>query len=158
LPSGDPPVTAAEFLPALPIRAATRDDADEIARLLSQLGHLTTPQELVQRWPAWAEAGNTALVAPRADGTLAGVAVLHRMHVLHRPRPVGRVTALVVDLDVRDRGLGRALIHAAEAACRSSGCGLIEITSHVRLLDAHGFYAHLGYERTSLRFAKTLEA
>jgi GNAT superfamily N-acetyltransferase len=149
-------VTAAEALPLLPIRGAHCDDAEEIARLLSQLGHLTTSQELVQRWPAWAEAGNSALVAPRADGTLAGLAVLHRMHVLHRPRPVGRVTALVVDLDVRERGLGRALVDAAEAACRAAGCGLMEITSHVRLVDAHGFYAHLGYERTSLRFAKTL--
>ena len=150
-------MTAAEPLPVLPIRAATSDDAVEIARLLCQLGHLTTPEQLAQRWARWAEEGNTALVAPRTDGTLAGVAVLHRMHVLHRPRPVGRVTALVVDLDVRDRGLGRALVDAAEAACRAAGCGLLEITSHARLVDAHGFYAHLGYERTSVRFAKTLD-
>jgi GNAT superfamily N-acetyltransferase len=139
-----------------PIRVADPADAGEIARLLTQLGHGTSAPDVAQRWADWAAAGNSALVAPRADGTLAGVAVLHRMHVLHRPRPVGRVTALVVDLEARGEGLGRALVVAAEDACRAAGCGLMEITSHVRLADAHAFYAHLGYERTSLRFARDL--
>jgi len=150
-------MSAAEALHLQPIRPGRLDDADEIARLLSLLGHVTTGGEVARRWADWAAAGNTALVAPRSDGTLAGTAVLHRMHVLHRPRPVGRVTALVVDLDARGQGLGRALVAAAEDACRAAGCGLMEITSHVRLAEAHAFYAHLGYERTSLRFARTLD-
>lgn len=150
-------MTTTDAAPLLPIRAAGFDDAAEIARLLSQLGHLTTADEIAQRWAAWSAEGNTALVTPRADGTLAGLAVLHRMRVLHRPRPVGRVTALVVDLDARGHGLGRALVDAAEAACRASGCGLMEITSHVSLVDAHSFYTYLGYEQASLRFARALE-
>jgi GNAT superfamily N-acetyltransferase len=149
-------MTAADVVALLPIRTACLDDAEEIARLLSLLGHLTTGAEVAQRWPAWAAAGNAALVVPRADGALAGAAVLHTMHVLHRPRPVGRVTALVVDLDARGLGLGRALVAAAEEACRAAGCGLMEITSHERLVEAHAFYAHIGYARTSLRFARDL--
>ena len=149
-------MNANDAAPQQPIRAAALADAAEMARLLSLLGHRTTREELERRWADWVAAGNTALVVPRADATLAGLAVLHRMHVLHRPRPVGRVTALVVDRDARGLGLGRALLAAAEAACRAAGCGLMEITSHERLVDAHAFYAHLGYERTSLRFAREL--
>jgi GNAT superfamily N-acetyltransferase len=95
-------------------------------------------------------------VAARADGTLAGAVTLHQMIVLHRLRPVGRITALVVDAPDRGRGIGRALVAAAEAALARSGCGLLEITSNVRLAEAHAFYEHLGYERTSFRFAKVL--
>jgi GNAT superfamily N-acetyltransferase len=140
------------------IRPAAEGDAPEVARLLTALGHPTAPEELAARWPGWRAAGNTALVVPRADGTLAGVATLHQMAVLHRPRPVGRITALVVDESARGRGIGRALVAAAEAALTDAGCGLLEITSNLRLADAHAFYDRLGYQRTSLRFAKPLTA
>ena len=78
------------------------------------------------------------------------------MVVLHRPMPVGRITALVVDDSARGQGLGRALVAAAEAALAGSGCGILEITSNMRFAEAHAFYEHLGYERTSVRFAKVL--
>lgn len=139
-----------------PVRAATAHDAAEIARLLTLLGHPTEAGTVAARWAEWAAAGNTALVAARPDGTLAGVATLHQMTVLHRPRPVGRITALVVDTAARGQGLGRALVAAAEAALAADGCGLLEVTSNVRRTDAHAFYEQLGYERTSLRFAKPL--
>jgi GNAT superfamily N-acetyltransferase len=104
----------------------------------------------------WEAAGNFALVAPKDDGRLAGLATLHQMLVLHRPRPVGRITALVVDLPLRGQGIGSALVAAAEATLTRGGCGLIEITSNVRLAEAHVFYERLGYERTSFRFAKVV--
>jgi len=143
-------------IPAHAIRPATERDGSELARLLTALGHLTNAEDIAARWGEWAAAGNTALVATRADGALAGVVTLHQMLVLHRPRPVGRITALVVDAPVRGQGIGRALVAAAEAALTRSGCGLLEITSNMRFVDAHAFYQHLGYEQTSLLFGKVL--
>jgi GNAT superfamily N-acetyltransferase len=69
---------------------------------------------------------------------------------------VGRITALFVDDASRGQGIGRALVEAAEAHLAGTGCGLLEVTSNLRLVDAHAFYARLGYERTSVRFAKPL--
>ena len=140
----------------LAIRPATLADAAEIARLLTVLGHPATTEQVEVRWPSFVAEGNLAFVARRADGTLGGVVTLHRTTVLHRPRPVGRVTALVVDEDLRGRGVGKALVAAAEAELRGRGCGLLEITSNARRVDAHAFYERLGYERTSVRLAKTI--
>ena len=138
------------------IRPAIPSDAAEIARLLTLLGHPTATEEVAARWAPWAAEGNSGLVAAAPEGALLGLATLHRTVVLHRPRPVGRVTSLVVDVPYRDRGLGRALMTAAEAALHEAGCGLLEITSNVRRADAHAFYERLGYERTSVRLAKML--
>src|SRR5262245_4416681 len=143
-------------LPLPSIRAATARDAPEIARLLTALGHPTAAEPTAQRWSEWSAAGNAALVASDGSEQLQGVVTLHRMTVLHRPRPVGRITALIVDEKARGRGIGRALVAAAEASLTREGCGLLEITSNFRLAQAHAFYAHLGYETTSVRFAKSL--
>lgn len=140
------------------IRPAAPHDSAEIARLLTALGHPAAAEDIADRWAAWAAAGNTALVAEAGGGILAGVATLHRTVVLHRPRPVGRITALVVDPAMRRQGIGRALVTAAEDTLARAGCGMLEVTSHVRLVDSHAFYEHLGYERASVRFAKILQA
>jgi GNAT superfamily N-acetyltransferase len=81
---------------------------------------------------------------------------VHVTPVLHRPTPVGRLTALVVTERARHGGIGRALVAAAERLLAARGCALVEVTSNRRLTDAHAFYGRLGYDTTSLRFKKDL--
>jgi ribosomal protein S18 acetylase RimI-like enzyme len=95
------------------IRMARQDDAEEIARHLTLLGHATTAEEVRARWAEWRVEGNECLVAQNSQGSLDGLITLHRMVVLHRPHPVGRITALVVDRALRGSGVGRALVAQA---------------------------------------------
>ena len=78
------------------------------------------------------------------------------MTVLHRPKPVGRISMMVVAEKERGNGIGAAMVAEAEKRLAVKGCGLVEVTSNIKRLRAHGFYEKLGYERTSYRFAKSL--
>jgi GNAT superfamily N-acetyltransferase len=146
-------------LPSFSIRFAQTSDVPELARLFGELGYDIPSFVLAERLKAFGAAGQHALVASDLSADrLLGVATLHATPVLHRPGPVGRVTALVVDASVRGRGIGRALMAAAESWAAEQGCVLMEVTSNQRRADAHKFYEGLGYERTSFRFARVPRA
>ena len=136
------------------IREARPDDAAPLARLIDELGYPATKGDVSARLQLLVERGEPPLIAD-LDGVV-GCLTWHMMHVLHRPRPVGRITMLVVAAQARSRGIGAALVEAAEARLREAGCGLIEVTSNRRRVDAHRFYDRLGYEQTSFRFGKSL--
>ena len=141
-----------------PIRFATLADQAEIARLFTVLGHPCSASDVAARWDAWTAEGNRALVAEGEDGTLAGIATLHSMRVLHKMLPIGRVTALVVDTHLQGSGIGRQLMQAAEAQVTADGCGSMEITSHVDRVKAHAFYQGIDYAITSVRLNKVMPA
>lgn len=141
--------------PAYEIRAAAAADAAALVPLLAELGFPADADEVAARLRSLAALGEQVLVA--ADGAaLLGFVSLHATPVLHRPAPVGRLTALVVAAEYRLQGVGRALLRAAELFLAERGCALIEVTSNQRRTDAHAFYERLGYARTSYRFGKQL--
>jgi ribosomal protein S18 acetylase RimI-like enzyme len=152
VPAPAPPPPAP---PPLRVREADGVDAEAIAALVAALGFEAAPDAVAERLTRLARAGEPPLVARRGDAIL-GCLTWHVTPVLHRPHPVGRITMLVVAASARREGVGRALVEAAEARLRARGCGLVEVTSNDKLAAAHKFYARLGYERTSRRFAKKL--
>ena len=140
---------------SLEIRAAEPSDAPAMSALLSELGFPSPAAVIVDRLKTLSTVGAKALVATRG-GKVLGLLTLHVTPVLHRPTSVGRLTALVVTESERVKGIGRALVEAAEQVFVARGCELVEVTSNRRLADAHSFYKRLGYEATSLRFKKSL--
>jgi GNAT superfamily N-acetyltransferase len=139
------------------MRPALPADAPAIAALLTQLGYPTTPDEARDRLAALAARGGfDRVIVAEAEGRVVAVMTLHLTPELHRARPLGRVTALVVDESVRGRGVGAQMMAEAERIFRAEGAGLLELTSNMRRVDAHRFYERLGYQRTSFRFAKEL--
>jgi ribosomal protein S18 acetylase RimI-like enzyme len=121
---------------------------------VSSLAFEASADDIAERLATLKKGRETPLVAEQ--GEVIGVLAWHVTPVLHRPKPVGRITMMIVADGERRRGVGRALVEAACGQLREKGCGLIEVTSNVDLSGAHGFYRRLGFERTSYRFAKDL--
>ncbi|HET7025920.1 MAG TPA: GNAT family N-acetyltransferase [Gemmatimonadales bacterium] len=138
-------------------RLATPDDAAAITALLTQLGYPAAASEMAARLDRMTALGPPdRVVVAVMEEQVVGVMTLHLTPELHRAKPIGRVTALVVDEQVRGSGIGAAMMAEAERILRADGAGLLEVTSNMRRTDAHRFYERLGYLRTSYRFAKEL--
>jgi ribosomal protein S18 acetylase RimI-like enzyme len=137
------------------VREAKPGDAEAIAMLLDSLGYQVVAADVRRRLAALRKSGEPVLVADR--GGVIGSLSWHATPVIHRPRPVGRITMLVVAEAERGAGIGKLLVEAAEARLRQRGCGLVEVTSNIKRMRAHAFYQGLGYERTSYRFSKLLQ-
>jgi GNAT superfamily N-acetyltransferase len=57
----------------------------------------------------------------------------------------GQVEAVRVRSDLRSRGIGDALLRWAAGELRARGCAVAQLTTDKRRLDAHRFYARLGW-------------
>lgn len=134
----------------LSVRDARPKDAEAIAALIVALGYEVGVSEVRRRLKRV-----PALVAEK--GEVVGVVTTAVTQVLHRPRPVGRISMLAVAEAERGAGIGAALVAEAEKRLKAAGCGLVEVTSNSKRLRAHAFYERLGYARTSYRFAKVLQ-
>jgi len=155
VPSPPPPLPKPKAKPKPKLRDAKPADAPRLVELIRFLGHDINEKQVRNNLAALKKAGETPLVAT-LDKKVVGLIGLHVMTTIHRDSPVGRIPALVVAKEAQGMKLGRLLVDAAEQWCRKKGCKLIEVTSNDRRADAHAFYRHMGYERTSIRFFKKL--
>ncbi len=57
----------------------------------------------------------------------------------------GQVEAVRVRSDLRSQGIGEALLRWAAGELRSRGCAVAQLTTDKRRIDAHRFYARLGW-------------
>jgi GNAT superfamily N-acetyltransferase len=141
--------------PVPKIRDAKPSDSRRLVELIHELGHEIDDKRVRKNLTSLKKLGETPIVATLGKKVV-GLIGLHRMTTVHRPAPVGRIPVLVVAKKAQGHGLGRMLVDAAEQWCRKKGCEIIEVTSNDRRAEAHAFYRHMGYERTSIRFFKKL--
>jgi len=140
------------------VRDVTAEDAEILVPLLEVLGYPTSASVLRERLYGLREADPSGriIAAFDAGGRALGFATLHVTPVLHRPTPVGRITALAVDPSSQGLGIGRRLVEESERWFRDAGLGRVEVTSGLTHVPAYEFYRHLGYADQGLRFGKSL--
>ncbi len=147
----------AQQLDKVEIRSAVVGDAEAMTRLSVQLGYEAMSHETAQRLEALIGDREHEVYVAVSGGMLVGW-----IHVHLRPSLLtdeeAEIAALVVDEEVRSRGIGRVLVERAERWAQEQGCRTIRLRSNAVRLRAHAFYERLGYEgiKTSKVFRKTL--
>ena len=147
----------------LVVRALERRDVESAARIIRE-GSLTPgvehPASVEAYWRAAEETrarGGDVLVA-EDDGAVVGVVqVIVFPHFQHTGGWCCELESVYVRSDSRGRGVGAAMLSAAEALARERGCYRIQLTSRNVRVEAHRFYATHGYEQTSQGFKKPLD-
>jgi GNAT superfamily N-acetyltransferase len=60
----------------------------------------------------------------------------------------GLIESVHIGPDHRNEGLGGEMMQWAVERCRKRGCGMVQLTSNKKRLDAHRFYRRLGFEQS----------
>lgn len=100
---------------------------------------------------------NQRLVVAELDGHPVGTLQLTYIPGITR---LGETRCLVEAVHIapthRNLGLGSEMIAWAIAEARARGCGLVQLTSNKKRLDAHRFYERLGFKKSHEGFKLAL--
>ena len=130
----------------------TEDDAEGVATLSTQLGYPSTAEDTLRRFRGIGDAPDARVwVAQAPDGAIVGWIHLFGNRLLESDPDI-EIGGLVVHEDARGRGVGRALVSAAEDWARERGYTMVSVRSNVIRREAHEFYRGLGYEPTKSQF------
>lgn len=66
------------------------------------------------------------------------------------------IEAVHIAPDLRSRGLGSQMIRWAIEEARTRGCGVVQLTSNKKRVDAHRFYQRLGFAQSHEGFKYSL--
>jgi len=129
----------------LVIRGAQVGDGKALARLAGQLGYPMRKSEVERQLVSLAkEEGHAVFVAELGGHGIVGWIHMMPRQLLYSPR-LAEIGGLVVDAGHRRKGVGRALIHAAEEWAEEQGYSRIVVRSNAVRKEAHDFYPSLGY-------------
>src|SRR5205809_7862575 len=137
------------------VRRAETGDAAAIAVCLAALGYATAPALVAEKLSAlMGSSSDTVLVAEDPTTGIVGVVSVHLVPLFHAAGNLARLTALAVVPGHQRKGVGRALVAAAEAFAWQRDCRRVEVTSGDHREDADTFYRALGHAQDERRFIK----
>ena len=148
------------------VRGARREDVPAIVRLLADdtLGAKREqaadplPQAYWDAYDAITTQGVNELIVAEIDGAVVGCLQLTVIPGLSRMGLIrGQIESVRVSSTLRGRRIGELLMAAATDRARELGCGVIQLTSDKRRIDAHRFYERLGFEATHIGMKRAIQ-
>lgn len=140
------------------IRAPVARDFGRMAELAGQLGYPCDASQIRARLSEMHDSSQySVFVAELSQGQIAGWIGAHIFRALELDKGA-EISGLIVDREVRSRGIGKALLNAVEEWARKDGLTAISVRSNVKRERAHGFYKKNGYKwtKTQETFRKSL--
>ncbi len=139
------------------IRPAVAVDAPVLAVLSTQLGYPVTTARIVERLEKIVQERDHQVFVAELSGQVFGWMEVYARTILVDDG-VAEIEGLVVDDDMRGRGIGQALMAYGESWARQHGCSHVYLRSNVVREAAHRFFEGLGYHhiKTQKAFLKKL--
>ena len=140
------------------MREACASDASAIARLATQLGYPTTPEQAEERITAILPRTRDRVLVAEAGGRVVGWIHVAETVTLESG-PSAEIAGLVVDEETRGSGVGARLVAEAEAWAAGAGFARMRVRSNVKRNRARRFYERAGFVVTKRQrnFEKALE-
>lgn len=140
------------------IRDAGIEDAEPIARLITQLGYPTSTEEMTARFNLLGDQPQLAMIVALSEEQVVGVLGLEYSVSFTTSAKTCRIAMMAVEEASRGSGVGGRLLTAAEQRMKAAGVKRALVTSATHRARAHRFYLERGYEITGIRMAKPLMA
>jgi len=138
------------------LRSAHAQDADALVPLLEALGYPGGEAFAARRVSQLLAHPDAMLLVAEGPHGLVGFISAHFIAQLALPGDICRISYLCVAPGTRGAGTGARLEAAVVDEARRRGCDRVELHSHARRVDAHRFYARLGYEESPKYLVKPL--
>ena len=138
------------------IRAPEAVDMEALADLMTQLGYETRTSEMEMRMEAISANKNYATFVAVSGGKVCGMIGTATRYTYEHNSPSAAILALIVLETMRGRGVGEALIAAAENDLAKKNIRRLAVYTHFRRARAHEFYERLGYTKNGFRLIKEL--
>jgi GNAT superfamily N-acetyltransferase len=134
------------------IRVAQLSDADDIARLTTELGHNVPQSAVATRLPRILSRQDEQFLVADLDGRPVGCVHTAIAEYIEAEAFVV-IGGLVVDKNHRRKGIGRRLMAEAEEWARKRGCSVVRLWSSSVRAEAHRFYQALGYTNIKTQYS-----
>src|SRR5215471_1531940 len=138
------------------IRAPEAGDVEALAELMTQLGYPTRASEMQMRMETILANKSYATFVAVSNGKVCGMIGTFAQQTYEHNSPCAKILALVVSDKMRGRGVGQALIEAAEQDLAQKNIKRLAVNTRFERKEAHEFYEKLGYTRNGFRFVKEL--
>lgn len=141
------------------IRDCGTADFEMVFPLLGQLWPdlETDPRQMRDAFAACLDAEGQVLFCAVEVDRIAGFCAIIVKESLWRQGRTAFVDVLVVDGELRGRGIGATLLERAGEIAGSRGCDYIELDSSFHREGAHRFYEKQGFVRTGYLFGRRLD-
>jgi len=95
-----------------------------------------------------ADPNQEMLIAELAGESVGCFQLTYTPGLMRRGMWRGTVEVVHISATHRNMGLGAEMMQWAIDRCRDRGCGMVQLTSNKKRVDAHRFYRRLGFEQS----------
>lgn len=103
-----------------------------------------------------ADPNQEAFIVEHEDKPIGTFQLTYIPGIARRGQWRGLVEAVHIVPEQRNRGFGKIMMRWAIDRCRERGCGMVQLTSNKKRVDAHRFYRALGFAQSHEGFKYSL--